>query len=226
MRARHRARSCRRPLPTSRPRARTFSARDPPLAAEARRRYAWVRATLARVESPGSGVVTQAAKLVDWINRPWPSTVLFIALMAIVFQAVFAWATPARRSHRRRRQRHRLADRRRLAGRHARELRRRRRDRRRRQRHRVPAADPDPVPVHHPDGGHGLSRARGVPRRPRDAHRGPVRSVRDSAAVELRLRRAFDHGDARHSESPRPHRDDPGRAVHDLLGALARLCAC
>ena len=67
---------------------------DPPLAAEARRRYAWVRATLARVESPGSGVVTQAAKLIDWINRPWPSTVLFIALMAIVFQAVFAWATP------------------------------------------------------------------------------------------------------------------------------------
>ena len=74
-------------------RADLFGA-DPPLAAEARQRYAWVRATLARVESPGSGVVTQAAKLVDWINRPWPSTVLFVALMAIVFQAVFAWATP------------------------------------------------------------------------------------------------------------------------------------
>ena len=80
--------------PTSRPRARTCLAREPPLAAEARRRYAWVRATLARVESPGSGVVTQAARLVDWINRPWPSTVLFIALMVVVFQAVFAWATP------------------------------------------------------------------------------------------------------------------------------------
>ena len=38
-------------------RAELFGA-EPPLAAEARRRYAWVRATLARVESPGSGVVT------------------------------------------------------------------------------------------------------------------------------------------------------------------------
>ena len=67
---------------------------EPPLAAEARRRYAWVRATLERVESPGSGVVTQAARLVDWANRPWPATVLLIALMFVVFQAVFAWATP------------------------------------------------------------------------------------------------------------------------------------
>jgi len=67
---------------------------EPPLAVEARHRYAWVRATLARVESPGSGVVTQAAKLVDGINRPWPATVLFVVLMALVFQAVFAWATP------------------------------------------------------------------------------------------------------------------------------------
>jgi ferrous iron transport protein B len=68
---------------------------EPPLAAEARRRYAWVRDTLARVETPGSGAVTQAARLVDWINRPWPATALLLALMFVVFQAVFAWATPA-----------------------------------------------------------------------------------------------------------------------------------
>ncbi len=67
---------------------------EPPLAAEARRRYIWVRETLARVESPGSGVVTGAARLVDWINRPWPATALLLALMFVVFQAVFAWATP------------------------------------------------------------------------------------------------------------------------------------
>jgi ferrous iron transport protein B len=66
----------------------------PPLATEARRRYAWVRTTLARVESPGSGVVTQAARLIEGINRPWPATVLLLAVMALVFQAVFAWATP------------------------------------------------------------------------------------------------------------------------------------
>ncbi|RPI61735.1 MAG: ferrous iron transport protein B, partial [Lysobacterales bacterium] len=67
---------------------------EPPLAVEARRRYAWVRSTLAKVESPGSGVVTQAARLADWLNRPWPATALFITLMLVVFQAVFAWATP------------------------------------------------------------------------------------------------------------------------------------
>ncbi len=67
---------------------------EPPLAAEARRRYAWVRETLAQVESPGSGVVTSAARVVDWINRPWPATALLLVLMFVVFQAVFAWATP------------------------------------------------------------------------------------------------------------------------------------
>ncbi len=74
-------------------RAELFAS-EPPLAAEARRRYAWVRSTLARVETPGSGVVTQAARLIEWINRPWPATGLLLMLMFVVFQAVFAWATP------------------------------------------------------------------------------------------------------------------------------------
>jgi ferrous iron transport protein B len=67
---------------------------EPPLATEARRRYAWVRATLARVETPGSGVATQAARLIEWINRPWPATALLFVVMFVMFQAVFAWATP------------------------------------------------------------------------------------------------------------------------------------
>jgi ferrous iron transport protein B len=67
---------------------------EPPLAVEARQRYRWVRATLAKVESPGSGVMRRGAALIDQINRPWPSTVLFVLSMAVVFQAVFAWATP------------------------------------------------------------------------------------------------------------------------------------
>jgi ferrous iron transport protein B len=83
------------PLPADITAARSelFGA-EAPLAVEARKRYAWVRATLARVETPGSGVVTQTARLVDWINRPWPATGLLLLLMFIVFQAVFAWATP------------------------------------------------------------------------------------------------------------------------------------
>src|SRR5690606_7330039 len=67
---------------------------EPPLAAEARRRYAWIRQTLAVVETPGSGVATQAARLIEWINRPWPATGLLVVVMFLMFQSVFAWATP------------------------------------------------------------------------------------------------------------------------------------
>jgi ferrous iron transport protein B len=67
---------------------------EPPLAVEARRRYAWVRTTLANVVTSGSRIASHHATVVDWLNRPWPATVLFVVIMAVVFQAVFAWATP------------------------------------------------------------------------------------------------------------------------------------
>ena len=66
---------------------------DPPLAVEARRRYAWVREVVGRVEHRGATGSRTSAHLIDWLNRPWPATVVFIGVMAIVFQAVFAWAT-------------------------------------------------------------------------------------------------------------------------------------
>jgi ferrous iron transport protein B len=66
---------------------------DPPVAAEARRRYRWIRHVLADVQSSGRTAKGRSAAIVEWINQPWPATVLFIATMAIVFQAVFAWAT-------------------------------------------------------------------------------------------------------------------------------------
>jgi ferrous iron transport protein B len=66
---------------------------DPPLAAEARRRYSWIRNVLADVQSSGRTAKGRGAAIVEWINHPWPATVLFVATMAIVFQAVFAWAT-------------------------------------------------------------------------------------------------------------------------------------
>ena len=34
------------------------------------------------------------ARLVRWTNRPWPATLLFFAVLLLVFQAVFTWATP------------------------------------------------------------------------------------------------------------------------------------
>src|SRR5882672_3816717 len=67
---------------------------EPPLAVEARRRYRWVRSTIAAVESAGSGLVRRRAAVLDWVNRPWPSTFAFVLTMAVVFQAVFWWAQP------------------------------------------------------------------------------------------------------------------------------------
>ena len=132
-----------------------------------------------------------ARRLLDWVNRPWPSTALFVVTMGVVFQAVFAWATyfmdliDAGFSGLRLR-RHGVAS----AG-HARELPGRRRDRGRRQRHHFLAANPDPVPVHHHDGGHRVPRAGRVPRRSRDALRGFVRAIRHPVVVELRVRGAM-----------------------------------
>lgn len=64
---------------------------DPAIAVEARRRYRWIRTVLADVLSPGSARQRRSAALVEFINQPWPATVLFVAVMALVFQAVFAW---------------------------------------------------------------------------------------------------------------------------------------
>ena len=67
---------------------------EPPLAVEARRRYAWVNSVLPDIQETVSELVRGRAAIIDWINRPWPATILFIVLMALIFQAVFAWATP------------------------------------------------------------------------------------------------------------------------------------
>lgn len=66
----------------------------PPLAAEARHRYAWIRDVLAEVQSQVSPLSRTGVAVINWINQPWPSTALFILSMGVVFQAVFAWATP------------------------------------------------------------------------------------------------------------------------------------
>lgn len=65
-----------------------------PQAEEARHRYAWVRGVLPGVERHVPLIDRLGAKILRWINRPWPATLLFFAVMALVFQAVFSWATP------------------------------------------------------------------------------------------------------------------------------------
>jgi ferrous iron transport protein B len=65
-----------------------------PQAAEARIRYRWVKSVLSEVLRPAPVMSRFGAKLLRWINRPWPATIGFFALMLLVFQAVFTWATP------------------------------------------------------------------------------------------------------------------------------------
>ncbi len=69
-------------------------AAEPPQAVEARHRYQWVRDVLGEVQRQAPMLERFEAKALHWLNRPWPATVLFFAVMALVFQAVFSWATP------------------------------------------------------------------------------------------------------------------------------------
>lgn len=67
---------------------------DPPLAKEARVRYAWVRDVLNDVQQKTPPFYSWRTRLTGFLNRPVPGTIGLFLVMAIVFQAVFAWATP------------------------------------------------------------------------------------------------------------------------------------
>ena len=67
---------------------------DPPLAREARVRYAWVRQVMNDVQNRTPVLLSWRARFGAWLNRPIPGTIGLFLVMAIVFQAVFAWATP------------------------------------------------------------------------------------------------------------------------------------
>ena len=67
---------------------------EPPLAMEARKRYAWVRDVLDEVQVQAPVFYSWRARLKAFVNRPIPGTIGLFLVMAVVFQAVFAWATP------------------------------------------------------------------------------------------------------------------------------------
>ncbi len=67
---------------------------EPPLAHEARVRYEWVRSVLDEVQETGSALVSWRTRLTEVANKPIAGTLGLFLVMAIVFQAVFAWATP------------------------------------------------------------------------------------------------------------------------------------
>jgi ferrous iron transport protein B len=67
---------------------------EPPQACEARHRYRWVHGVLQEAQHRAPLIDRFGARARRWLNRPWPATVMFFAVMALVFQAVFSWATP------------------------------------------------------------------------------------------------------------------------------------
>jgi ferrous iron transport protein B len=67
---------------------------EPPLAHEARIRYAWAMDVLGDVQESLPSYFSWRTRLTNFLNRPIPGTVGLFLVMAIVFQAVFAWATP------------------------------------------------------------------------------------------------------------------------------------
>jgi len=66
----------------------------PPQAEEARHRYRWARQVITEVQNQAPLLKKFGARAERWVNRPWPSTLLFFLTLVLVFQAVFSWATP------------------------------------------------------------------------------------------------------------------------------------
>jgi len=67
---------------------------EPPLAHEARIRYQWVRDKLQAVQKQAPRFANWRSRITGFFNQPIPGTIGLFVVMAIVFQAVFAWATP------------------------------------------------------------------------------------------------------------------------------------
>jgi len=67
---------------------------EPALAREARVRYEWVRTVLSDVQEKVPAFYSWRSRLTQFFNQPVPGTVGLFLVMAVVFQAVFAWATP------------------------------------------------------------------------------------------------------------------------------------
>lgn len=67
---------------------------EPPIAVEARLRYDWVRGALKIVQRSTPKFHSWRTRVTDFLNQPVAGTVGLFIVMAVVFQAVFAWATP------------------------------------------------------------------------------------------------------------------------------------
>lgn len=66
----------------------------PPVSVEAQIRYNWVRNILKTVQQSSPPFQGWKSRVTTFINQPVAGTIGLFLVMAIVFQAVFAWATP------------------------------------------------------------------------------------------------------------------------------------
>ncbi|MBT8445534.1 MAG: ferrous iron transport protein B [Gammaproteobacteria bacterium] len=64
------------------------------IASEARHRYGLIRAALGSLQHRAPVLQRWRDRLLRRCNEPVPASILFFAVMALIFQAVFAWATP------------------------------------------------------------------------------------------------------------------------------------
>lgn len=75
--------------------ARRQLAEDGSVAAlDARQRYAWINGIVARIERRTAARPTWSDRIDRVVGHPFAGSVLFVLLMAVVFQSVFAWAAP------------------------------------------------------------------------------------------------------------------------------------
>jgi ferrous iron transport protein B len=151
-----------------------------------------------RVALRGSGRPDSATTRADAVLlHPVAGLVILLAILFVMFQAVFAWARPFDGRHLRRLHLAWRHGRCRTAARAAAQLPQGRRDRRRRQRDRVSAADRDPVLLHPAARGPGLHGAGGLPDGQDHGRRWPARPRLHSAALVVCLCHSGHHGDAR-----------------------------
>jgi Fe2+ transport system protein B len=172
---------------------------------------------------------TRTARVDDtldrWLLHPLFGLLALALTMFLIFQAVYAWATPLMD----------LIDAGTgaLAGWAAQVLPpgsagqpdQRRHHRRPGRRGDLPAADPDPVRLHPGAGGVRLPAARGLPAGPDDGRGRAVGAFVHPAAVQLCLCGARDHVHPLDPGPARPPGHHPGCTADDLFGAAAGVCA-
>ncbi len=184
----------------------------------------WVKGVIADVQVQAPLYSKIGARLVRWTNRPWPATLLFFAVLLLVFQAVFTWATPMMDvidSASSALGRMIVAQ---VGGECHQQLPGRRGYCRCWKCHHISAPDSDPVSVYHYSRRHRLPGANFFSDGSCHADCRTFRSIRHPDAFQFRMRCTIDYGNPCHSGSKRPYSNDSRSTVYDLFSKTPDLC--